>query len=169
MAYDFKRELEVGCNTVVWLWYVLNENWGPIHRRLWGPVWVMISTCLKNKELINGALHGLGHQTAQNYTLRPCMCYDFKRELEFGCKTVGWLWYVLKENWGPIHSRRWGPVWVMISTCSKIMHLTMISNISNILLGHQMINSKEACHVSYKADRILKEALKKLPSGALIA
>lgn len=26
-------------------WIVLNWNWGPIHRRLWGPVWVTISTC----------------------------------------------------------------------------------------------------------------------------
>lgn len=33
--------------TVVWPdgWIVLNWNWGPIHRRRWGPVWVTISTC----------------------------------------------------------------------------------------------------------------------------
>lgn len=33
--------------TVVWPdgWMVLNWNWGPIHKRLWGPVWVTISTC----------------------------------------------------------------------------------------------------------------------------
>lgn len=32
--------------TVVWPdgWMVLNWNWGPIHRRRWGPVWVTIST-----------------------------------------------------------------------------------------------------------------------------
>lgn len=32
--------------TVVWPegWMVLNWNWGPIHRRLWGPVCVTIST-----------------------------------------------------------------------------------------------------------------------------
>jgi len=31
--------------TVVFSWYVLNENWGPIQRRLFGPTWVIISTC----------------------------------------------------------------------------------------------------------------------------
>ena len=30
------------------------------------------------------------------------------------------FWYVLKQNWGPIQSRLWGPIWVMISTFKRI-------------------------------------------------
>lgn len=43
--WDWRTEDEEEM-TVVWPegWMVLNWNWGPIHKRRWGPVWVTIST-----------------------------------------------------------------------------------------------------------------------------
>lgn len=50
-------------------------------------------------------------------SLGPCDCST--EELDE--MTVVWPegWMVLNWNWGPIQRRRWGPVWVTISTCGN--------------------------------------------------
>lgn len=66
---------------------------------------------LRSRSSVSKSRRGCG------VSLGPCDCST--EELDE--ITVVWPegWIVLNWNCGPIHRRRWGPVWVTISTCGK--------------------------------------------------
>lgn len=86
--------------------FCTQQRWGS-----WEIGFTFYLRLLRSRSSVSKSRRGCG------VSLGPCDCST--EELEE--MTVVWPegWMVLNWNWGPIHRRRWGPVWVTISTCGK--------------------------------------------------
>lgn len=49
--------------------YVLNINCGPIHKRRWGPAWVIISTCDNHRSSRSPSVNSLSHRVSARRSL----------------------------------------------------------------------------------------------------